>query len=81
MATRIRLARCGAKKKPYYRIVIAENRASRDGRFIEIVGHYDPKKGIEQAHLKEDRLRYWLACGAKPTDTTKQIIRKKIPQQ
>jgi small subunit ribosomal protein S16 len=81
VATRIRLARYGAKKTPYYRLVVADGRTSRDGRFIEIIGHYDPKKGIEQAELKEDRLRHWLACGAQPSDTARQIIRKKFPQQ
>ncbi len=79
MATRIRLARYGSKKNPYYRVVVADQRVARGGRFIEIVGHYDPKQGIEKADLKEDRVRHWLACGAQPSDTAKQIIRKRLP--
>lgn len=79
MATRIRLARYGAKKNPHYRLVIADQRKARNGRFIEIVGHYDPQKGIAEAHLKEDRIRYWLACGAQPSDTARQLIKKGLP--
>lgn len=78
VATRIRLARYGSKKNPFYRLVVADRRFARDGRFLEIVGHYDPKKGTEHAEIKGDRIRYWLAKGAQPTDTARQIIRKRL---
>ena len=78
MATRIRLARFGSKKNPHYRLVVADQRAPRDGRYIEILGHYDPQKGIEQATVKSERLQYWLECGAQPTHTAKRIIQKRL---
>ena len=81
MATVIRLSRYGAKKKPFYRLVVADKRKPRDGRFIEVVGHYDPQKGVDQADVKADRVQHWLSCGAQPSDTVKQIIRKKLPRQ
>ncbi len=71
MALRIRLARGGAKKRPFYRIVVADSRSSRDGRFIEIVGTYDPMLDAEAANrvtLKTDRIRHWLGTGAVPTE-------------
>jgi len=76
--TKIRLARYGAKKNPYYRLVVADHRYARNGRFLEIVGHYDPKQGTDQADVKVDRVRYWLEKGAQPTDTARQIIRKRL---
>ncbi len=79
MATRIRLARYGSKKNPYYRMVVADQRKARNGRFIEIIGHYNPAQGIEAADLKEDRVRHWLACGAQPSDTARQIIKRRLP--
>ena len=77
MATRIRLTRMGAKKKPFYRIVVAENEAPRDGRFIEIVGNYDPLKDPAGINIKEDRVIDWLAKGAKPTQTVSSLLKKK----
>ncbi len=71
MALRIRLSRGGAKKRPFYHIVIADSRSPRDGRFIEAVGSYNPmvaKDHPERLRLKEDRLRHWLGVGATPTD-------------
>src|SRR5690348_6987995 len=71
MAVKIRLARAGAKKKPFYRIVVANATAPRDGDFIEIVGTYDPMLKTENANkvvLKQDRITFWLNQGAKPTE-------------
>jgi small subunit ribosomal protein S16 len=77
MAVKIRLARMGAKKKPFYRIVVADVESPRDGRFIEIVGNYDPKKDPAEINLKEDRIVDWLSKGAKPTLTVSQLIKKR----
>jgi small subunit ribosomal protein S16 len=77
----IRLTRQGAKKKPFYRVVVAEKRAKRDGRFVEIVGHYNPCREPAQLELKLDRIRYWIKCGAQPTDTVKNLIRKSEQQR
>ncbi len=71
MALRIRLARAGAKKRPYYRIVVAEATAPRDGRFVEKVGTYNPmlpKDHADRIRLVEDRVKYWLSVGAQPTE-------------
>lgn len=67
----------GAKKKPFYRIVVADVESPRDGRFIEIVGNYDPKKDPAEINLKEDRIVDWLSKGAKPTLTVSQLIKKR----
>lgn len=75
MAVKIRLARYGAKKKPYYRVVVADSEAKRDGRFIEIIGVYDPNQDPAQVNIKQDRLDDWLAKGAKPTDTVASLIK------
>ena len=73
---RIRLMRLGKKKSPFYRIVVADARAPRDGRFIEQVGHYDPRKdGAEKVVLNEERVRYWLKNGAKPTETVLSLFK------
>ena len=77
MALKIRLARGGAKKRPYYRIVIADVRSPRDGRFVERVGTYDPllsKDREDRVTLKEDRIRHWLEMGAKPTDRVARFL-------
>jgi small subunit ribosomal protein S16 len=77
MATKIRLARGGAKKRPYYRIVVANATAPRDGAFLEKVGTYNPLLAQDdQARitLKVDRIEYWLGCGAKPTDRVAKFI-------
>jgi small subunit ribosomal protein S16 len=77
MAVKIRLTRMGSKKKPYYRINIADSRAPRDGRFIETVGTYNPLVADEnQVSLKEERILEWLANGAQPSDTVKNILSK-----
>lgn len=75
MATKIRLARMGAKKKPFYRMVVADSRSPRDGRFIEIVGTYDPNKEPATVSWKQEALKKWLAVGAEPTITVKNLIR------
>jgi small subunit ribosomal protein S16 len=73
MAVRIRLARFGAKKKPYYRIVAADVQARRDGRFIEQVGTYDPNIDPPAIRLERERYDHWIAVGAKPTETVARI--------
>jgi small subunit ribosomal protein S16 len=78
MATKIRLSRKGAKKAPFYRIVVADSRAPRDGKFIEIVGTYNPllaKDNEERVKFKADRLQYWLSTGAQPTEKTEKLIK------
>ena len=75
MATKIRLARMGAKKKPFYRMVVADSQSPRDGRFIEIVGTYDPNKEPAAVSWKQDILKKWLSVGAQPTTTVKNLIR------
>jgi small subunit ribosomal protein S16 len=77
MALKIRLARAGAKKRPYYRIVIADSRRARDGRFIEKVGTYNPllnKDDPSRVTLKEDRIRHWLGHGATPSDRVARFL-------
>lgn len=76
MAVRIRLARVGARNAPFYRVVVADSERSRDGRNLEVVGHYDPHKGIEKASLKKERIQYWLSCGARPSGTMKRILKR-----
>ena len=72
---RIRLRRMGAKKKPFYRIVVADKRSPRDGRFIETIGTYDPLTEPETVELKLDRAAYWLSVGAQPSDGVVQILK------
>jgi small subunit ribosomal protein S16 len=77
MAVKIRLTRAGAKGKPYYRIVAADIDFPRDGKFLEILGNYDPKKNPAEINLKEDRVRNWLAKGAKATLTVSNLLKTK----
>lgn len=74
MAVSIRLARRGGKKNPIYRVVVADSRSPRDGRFIESVGHYNPQTDPSTIDLNEERVRYWLSQGARPTDTVKKLL-------
>lgn len=77
MATRIRLARGGAKRRPFYRIIVADQRASRDGKFIEKVGVYNPllsKTDPNRVQLKEDRIKYWLGQGASPSERVENFL-------
>lgn len=76
MAVKIRLTRMGSKKKPFYRINVADSRAPRDGRFIETVGTYNPLVAENQITVKEDRVLEWLAKGAQPSDTVRNILSK-----
>jgi small subunit ribosomal protein S16 len=73
---RIRLRRVGRKKQPIYRIVVADSRAPRDGRFIEIIGNYAPRQGESAIDLKTDRANYWLDHGAQPSDTVRSLLRR-----
>ncbi len=76
MATKIRLKRMGAKKAPFYRIVIADSRAPRDGKFIEEIGYYNPTREPSEINVKVDRAKYWLGTGAQPSRTVKSIFNK-----
>lgn len=71
---KIRLRRTGAKKKPHYRVVVTDSRSPRDGRFIEIVGHYNPRTDPVTLNVQEDRVLYWLSVGAQPTDPVKKLL-------
>jgi small subunit ribosomal protein S16 len=73
---KIRLRRVGAKKKPSYRLVVADIRAPRDGAFIDILGHYDPMTDPETIFVQEEKALHWLKQGAKPTDTTARLLKK-----
>lgn len=76
MATKIRLKRMGGKKDPFYRLVVADSRAPRDGRFIEEIGYFNPIKSPEELTVREDRALHWLRTGAQPSDTVKALFRK-----
>ena len=73
---KIRLRRMGAKKAPYYRIVVADSRSPRDGRFIEELGTYDPMADSEKLKVDQERVAYWIANGAQPTDTVRGLLKK-----
>mgnify|MGYP003412759711 FL=1 len=77
MAVKIRLRRMGAKKAPSYRIVVADSRYPRDGRFIEEIGYYDPTKEPSVINVDEEKAKKWIANGAQPTDTVKGILKTK----
>jgi small subunit ribosomal protein S16 len=76
MAVRIRLARHGAKKKPFYRIVVADGESPRDGKYLENVGTYNPLLDPVQITLKSERIQYWLDKGAKPSSTVRSLLKK-----
>ena len=76
MAVSIRLRREGAKNRPYYKVVVADSRSPRDGKFIEIIGTYDPKMQGENSTLKIDRAEHWIARGAQPSDTVRSLLKK-----
>jgi small subunit ribosomal protein S16 len=76
MAVSIRLRREGAKNSPYYKVVVADSRSPRDGKFIEIIGTYDPKKPDHNSTLKLDRIEHWISKGAQPSDTVRSLIKK-----
>ena len=70
----IRLARFGAKKKPSYRVVVIDKERARNGRALEIVGHYNPVADPAQVELKHERISHWMKCGAKPSDTVARLL-------
>ncbi len=76
MATKIRLKRMGAKRSPFYRVVVADSKSPRDGKFIEEIGYYNPNTDPATIKIDEERALKWLSQGAKPTDTTKSLLRK-----
>lgn len=76
MAVKIRLKRMGAKKKPFYRIVVADSRAPRDGRFIEEIGYYNPVTEPAEIKINEEKAIKWLLTGAQPTDTARSLLSK-----
>ena len=76
MAVKIRLRRVGRKKAPMYRIVVADSKSPRDGKFIEIVGQYQPRTGDQPLNLDAARIHHWLDVGAQPTDTVRSLLRK-----
>jgi len=76
MAVAIRLRREGALNRPYFKVVVADKRSPRDGKFIEIVGTYDPKNRGNNSTLKLDRVEYWISKGAQPSDTVRSLIKK-----
>lgn len=77
MAVKIRLARHGAKKRPFYRIVAADSEAPRDGKFLENLGTYNPLLNPEEVTVKTERIKHWMENGATPTATVKTILKKK----
>ncbi len=71
---KIRLTRKGKKKKPFYRVIVAESRKRRDGPFLEIIGTYDPLKNPSEVKIDTERAKYWIGCGAQPTSTVKKLL-------
>lgn len=76
MAVKIRLKRMGAKKAPFYRVVVADSRSPRDGRFVEEIGYYNPITEPSTIKLDEEKVEKWIKNGAQPTDTVKKLIEK-----
>jgi len=76
MSVSIRLRREGSKNRPYYRVVVADSRSPRDGKFIEIIGTYDPKQTGQNSSFSIERAEYWISKGARPSDTVRSLIKK-----
>ncbi|MBO6140381.1 MAG: 30S ribosomal protein S16 [Ruminococcus sp.] len=76
MAVKIRLRRLGAKKRPFYRVVVADSRYPRDGRFIEEIGYYDATKEPSVINIDQEKAKSWIANGAQPTDTVKALLKR-----
>ncbi len=72
---KIRLTRKGAKKKPFYRVIVTDSRKRRDGPFLEIIGTYDPLKDPSEIKIDTERAKYWLGCGAQPSSTVKNLLK------
>jgi small subunit ribosomal protein S16 len=77
LATKIRLARVGSKKNPVYRVVVADSRSPRDGRFIEIIGRYNPQTDPSTIELDEAKVKDWMSKGAQPTDSVRRLLKAK----
>ena len=73
----IRLRRTGTTKRPYYRVVVADSRSWRDGRFVEVLGHYDPRRDPAVVKIDAERANYWIGKGARPSDTVKSLLKRK----
>jgi small subunit ribosomal protein S16 len=73
---RIRLRRMGRRNRPFYRVVVADGRSPRDGKFIELIGHYNPLTDPETVSIDEEKALKWLRCGAQPTDTVRTLLNK-----
>jgi small subunit ribosomal protein S16 len=73
----IRLRRTGSAKKPYYRVVVADSRAWRDGRFVETLGHYDPRRNPAVVKIDAERAQYWITKGARPSETVRSLLKRK----
>ncbi|HIT00827.1 MAG TPA: 30S ribosomal protein S16 [Candidatus Faecaligallichristensenella faecipullorum] len=76
MMVKIRLKRMGMKKEPFYRVVVADSRNARDGRFIEEIGYFNPVSNPEALKINEERAKYWLGVGAQPSDTVRALLKK-----
>ena len=75
----IRLRRAGSKNRPFFRVVVTETRSARDGRFVEVLGHYNPRTKPETVELDRDRLTHWLRAGARPSDTVRTLVDRMPP--
>lgn len=73
----IRLRRTGSSKRPFYRVVVAESQAWRDGRFVEVLGHYDPRSNPAAVKIDAERAQYWIGKGAKPSETVRSLLGRK----
>ena len=76
MAVKIRLRRMGAKKAPFYRVIVADSRSPRDGRFIEVIGYYNPLTEPAEVKIDADKAKQWISNGAQPTETVKSLFKK-----
>ncbi|HEX7085137.1 MAG TPA: 30S ribosomal protein S16 [Vicinamibacterales bacterium] len=77
----IRLRRVGAKKRPFFRVVVTESGEKRDGKFVEVVGHYYPRSTPVQVDLDRERVTYWLSKGAQPSETVRSLIKRHLPAE
>ena len=75
----IRLRRAGSKNRPFFRVVVTESRSARDGRFVEVLGHYNPRTKPETVEVDRDRLAHWLKAGARPSDTVRTLVDRMPP--
>ena len=76
----IRLRRVGSTKKPHYRVVVADSRSWRDGRFVEVLGHYDPRRNPALVKIDSERAQYWIKKGARPSETVRSLLKKGAAQ-